>query len=203
MARSASLDRHAVALLVNNSDRTNRIRETAQAASFTPYNDLQWQWAIWVTGRLPSASLTRIKEKVMAIEWRKSLETGIEEIDLQHKELFARINLLLEACNRGQGREEVLKMLVFLDDYIKTHFAAEENLQRRLGYPGYVAHRDQHSRFVREVDALERQFENEGATISLVIQTNRTMSEWLIQHISNVDRELADFARGQGVPVPA
>jgi hemerythrin len=133
----------------------------------------------------------------MAIEWRDNLATGIEEIDLQHKELFSRIDSLMEACNRGQGKEEVLKTLLFLDDYIKSHFAAEENLQKRSDYPGYLAHRDLHRRFVRQVDELERQFKNDGATIGLVIQTNRTMTEWLIQHISKVDKEFGAYFTGR------
>ncbi len=139
----------------------------------------------------------------MAIEWRENLATGIEEIDSQHKELFSRIGSLLEACNKGQGREEVLKTLLFLDDYVKSHFTAEETLQKRFDYPGYLAHRDQHNRFVRQIDELERQFKNDGATIALVIQTNRTMTEWLIEHISKVDREFADFVRKQGPPATA
>jgi hemerythrin len=133
----------------------------------------------------------------MAIEWRDNLSTGIEEIDLQHKELFSRINSLLEACNKGQGKEVVLGTLLFLDDYIKTHFAEEENLQKRLNYPGYLAHRDQHIRFVRQVDELERQFKSDGATIGLVLQTNRTMTEWLIEHISKVDKEFGEFIKGR------
>lgn len=133
----------------------------------------------------------------MAISWRDDLATGIEDIDLQHKELFSRIDSLMEACNRGQGKEEVLKTLLFLDDYIKSHFAAEENLQKRSDYPGYLVHRDLHHRFVRQVDELERQFKNEGATIGLVIQTNRTITEWLIQHISKVDKEFAAYVMGR------
>jgi hemerythrin len=133
----------------------------------------------------------------MALEWRENLETGVEEIDLQHKELFGRINALLDACTKGQGREEVLKLLLFLDDYIRTHFDAEERLQKRFDYPGYLAHREQHNRFVRQVDELERQVGSEGATIGLVIQTNRTMTEWLIEHISKVDREFAEFVKGR------
>lgn len=134
----------------------------------------------------------------MAIGWRDNLATGIEEIDLQHKELFARINILMEACNKGQGKDEVLKTLMFLHDYIKSHFSAEENLQKRTDYPGYLEHREQHNRFVRQVDELERQFKSDGATIGLVIQTNRTMTEWLIEHISKVDMEFAEFVMKRG-----
>ncbi len=36
----------------------------------------------------------------MAIEWTMGLSTGVDEIDDQHKELFKRINRLLDACNQ-------------------------------------------------------------------------------------------------------
>jgi len=43
----------------------------------------------------------------MALEWTDDLATGSEVIDYQHKELFKRINFLMEAC-RGerQGRSQ-------------------------------------------------------------------------------------------------
>ena len=41
----------------------------------------------------------------MAILWDDSLATGNDLIDGQHKELFSRVNGLLEACTRADGRE--------------------------------------------------------------------------------------------------
>ncbi|SRR6266545_1370545 len=133
----------------------------------------------------------------MAIEWRESLETGIEAIDLQHKELFARFNSMLEACNRGEGRDEVLRLLLFLDDYIKSHFAEEEELQAHYRYPGYHAHKEQHGSFISKIEQLKREFSTEGTTIFLVVQTNRTLVEWLIQHIGKLDKEFAGFVKGR------
>jgi hemerythrin len=133
----------------------------------------------------------------MAIEWRENLETGIDTVDDQHRELFSRFNKLLEACNAGKGREEVLEVLLFLNDYIRSHFSAEEELQTRFGYPDYPSHHVQHNRFIQTVEELERQFKDEGATIALVIQTNHTMVNWLIQHIGKVDRDFARFVRAR------
>lgn len=45
----------------------------------------------------------------MAIEWTDELATGVNKIDNQHKELFKRINNLLDACNQGKGKDEVKK----------------------------------------------------------------------------------------------
>ena len=132
----------------------------------------------------------------MAIEWNNNLETGVGEIDTQHKELFRRFNILLTACNEGKGRDEVLQLLQFLDAYIKSHFAAEEKLQVRYNYSGYAAHKEQHTRFIEDVARLENQFRTEGASLPLVIQTNQTLAAWLIRHINRLDMELAEFLKG-------
>ncbi len=131
----------------------------------------------------------------MAIEWRENLATGYDTIDKQHMELFRRFNSLLAACNQGKGKDEVIGLLLFLNDYIRIHFTLEEELQMQHDYPGYAAHKEQHDKFRRDLRELERQFGEEGASLALVIQTNQTMINWLLKHISGTDRELASFLR--------
>ena len=134
----------------------------------------------------------------MAIEWNENLVTGNNDIDNQHKELFKRFDTLLEACNQRKGKEEVYKLLLFLGDYVKTHFAMEEELQKRSGYPHYQAHKEQHEGFIKELEILEQQFKMEGATLSLVIQTNQSIVNWLINHINVKDKDLAVYLRANG-----
>jgi hemerythrin len=129
----------------------------------------------------------------MHIDWRDDLLTGVDEIDRQHKELFSRFNLLLDACNQGKGREEVDRMLQFLADYVQTHFRAEEEIQLASGYPELLTHREAHRGFVRQLDGLLEEFRSEGASLPLVIKTNQTLVFWLIDHITKMDKELAVF----------
>jgi hemerythrin len=68
----------------------------------------------------------------MAVAWTEELATGIEVIDDQHKELFRRIDGLLEACKAGKGREAVAGVLAFLENYVVEHFAAEEKIPRQF-----------------------------------------------------------------------
>ena len=58
--------------------------------------------------------------------WDDELSLGLEEIDNQHRELFRRMETLLEACVAGKAAEEVIGMLAFLDDYVAVHFRTEE-----------------------------------------------------------------------------
>ena len=89
-------------------------------------------------------------------------------------------------------------MLLFLGDYVKTHFATEEQLQIQHNYPGYRAHKAEHDGFIDDLRKLEDQLRNEGSTFVLVIQTNQTIVDWLIRHISGTDKELANYLRTTG-----
>lgn len=131
----------------------------------------------------------------MLIEWNEELATGHGAIDEQHRELIGRFSALLNACNQGKGREEVGRLLTFMAEYVRSHFAMEEGLQRRYHYPEYAAHKEEHHGFIQDLRELEHRFSAEGATLSLVIQTNQAMVGWLIRHINGTDRKLAAFLR--------
>lgn len=131
----------------------------------------------------------------MVLEWSSNLETGHGEIDDQHRELFRRFDALLDACSQGKGNDEVMTMLGFLGDYVRTHFALEEKLLLQHGFPGYAAHKEQHDGLIRDLEKLVSDMNADGATTALVIQTNKTLVDWLVQHISVTDRELGNFLR--------
>ncbi|HBA86570.1 MAG TPA: hemerythrin [Geobacter sp.] len=134
----------------------------------------------------------------MSIQWTDELLIGVSEIDSQHKELFSRFARLFTACGEGKGKEEVLRLLLFLQEYVKEHFAAEERLQMRHAYPDYAVHKGEHTRFMSDVERLANEFKAEGATLSLVIMTNKTLASWLLQHIKRTDMAFATYLRTQG-----
>lgn len=134
----------------------------------------------------------------MKVEWREHLSVGVEEIDAQHRSLFEKFNNLMEAYDQGKEGEEVVRLFGFLDKYINTHFADEERLQKRLGYPDYERHREQHRKFISELDAMKERLSSEGITRLFAAAVNRIMTGWLIEHISGMDRAFGKFAREQG-----
>lgn len=131
----------------------------------------------------------------MGIEWRDYLAVGVDEIDDQHKELFARFNGLLTACDEGKGDEEVKRLLGFLDDYVTTHFRAEEKIQQEYNYPDYLHHKDQHRWFMDELAKLKEQFASQGPVLGVVLSTNRFLVNWLIEHISKMDKGLGQYIK--------
>ncbi|MCM2358670.1 MAG: hemerythrin family protein [Geobacteraceae bacterium] len=134
----------------------------------------------------------------MRVEWREHLSVGVEEIDAQHRSLFEKFNTLMEACDQGKGGGEVVRLFGFLDNYINTHFADEERLQQRLGFPDHERHREQHQKFISELAAMKERLFSEGLSRLFVAGVNRLMTGWLIEHISGMDRAFGKFARQEG-----
>ncbi len=131
----------------------------------------------------------------MAIEWTEDLATGVKEIDDQHKELFKRINRLLDACKRGEGREEIDKVILFLGNYVTDHFGTEERLMNRYGYPEAESHKTLHENFLKRFSELKDELYTKGERLIAVIETNQLLGDWWISHIGKVDRVLGDFLK--------
>jgi hemerythrin len=133
----------------------------------------------------------------MAIEWDDTLATGHSLIDTQHKELFGRVNRLLDACADGHGREAVVETLAYLEDYTRKHFSAEEAEMRSHQYPEIETHRRAHLEFIGRVSELRSEIERSGTGTYLVVTTNRAVVDWLLSHVKRLDRGFADWLRQQ------
>ncbi|MBI2264078.1 MAG: hemerythrin family protein [Armatimonadetes bacterium] len=131
----------------------------------------------------------------MAMVWTEDLAVGVAEIDNQHKELFQRINNLLEATSQRRGKEELDGVLKFLEDYVVVHFGTEEKFMTLHGYPEYHPHREQHGNFIMDLRNLKKQYATEGATSYLVIQVQSRVCDWLRNHIAKIDKALGSFLK--------
>ena len=131
----------------------------------------------------------------MAMEWTEDLSTGSAAIDDQHKELFKRINALLEACRQGKGKAEVSQVIQFLGEYVVTHFSAEEQYMEAHHYPEFAKHKALHLEFMENFGELKRELEEEGPGLHLVVRTNHMVVQWLLNHIRKVDRALGAFLK--------
>jgi hemerythrin len=125
--------------------------------------------------------------------WKDSFAIGIPQIDKQHKELCDQIDKLFDACSKGKGADEVLKVLNFLADYTVRHFADEEAFQLKLKYPNYQQHKAKHTDFVKQVTKLKKEATDQGVNIAMVIKINQTISDWLIAHIKGTDSDLKNY----------
>ncbi len=136
----------------------------------------------------------------MSISWREELATGNQHIDHQHRELLERFDTLLTACRHGEGRQELSRLLDFLDEYVVQHFGDEEQLQQEYHYPEFQGHQLLHRGFIKRLVELKRTIRADGEVqLDHVLTTNKMLLDWLVNHIGTRDRELGRFLRERGV----
>ncbi len=127
--------------------------------------------------------------------WNDSFQIGVALIDDQHKTLFDAMDALYAACSVGKGRQEVVKTAEFLESYVVKHFLDEEVLQKNSAYPKYAEHKKIHDAFIAQVKGLKNDIAEHGPTIVSVAKMNTMLSGWLLNHIKNVDTELAQYVK--------
>jgi len=129
----------------------------------------------------------------MAIAWNKSFEIGHLEIDEQHKQLIERYNEFMAACASGKGKLEVEYAINYLIDYAVRHFAAEEDLQIKIDYPGFDRHKQMHDAFKLTATKLAGQLKDEGSSARLIVKFNAEIGDWIDRHIKTEDKKIAEY----------
>jgi len=130
--------------------------------------------------------------------WTPSLSVGVELIDEQHKTWFEKADKLFEAGKNNQAKEYVGELLEFLDSYTKKHFADEEQYMLSIHYPGLEEKKRAHTAFIAELTKLRSQYKESGGNLTVIINANKMVIEWLTKHISNMDKKIGDFVRQKG-----
>jgi hemerythrin len=129
----------------------------------------------------------------MSLDWHEDLATGIEGIDTQHREIFARFALFSGACSDGKGGDELLNLIAFLTDYTAKHFHDEEQAMASAAYPELPAQQKAHADFLADFSRLKRLVEQQGASQEQVLAEKRTMVRWLVNHINHMDKAFAGY----------
>jgi hemerythrin len=128
----------------------------------------------------------------MPVEWTPEMLVGVTEIDDKHKELFKRINTLLDAINAGKSANETGKCIAIVQNYMVSHFDTEEKYMVRYGYPQYISHKAQHTLYVMELSGIKRSLLYADLDTSIA-QVQERIVDWLACHIDQEDKALGSF----------
>lgn len=132
-----------------------------------------------------------------AIQWDAKYSVGVAEFDDQHKKLIAIINELDEAMRSGKGKDVIGKVVHGLVEYTVTHFAAEEKKMSAMKYPGYLAQKGEHDKFVTKIKQFEADMKS--GKIAMSVEVMAFLKDWLINHISGTDKKYTAFFNAAGV----
>jgi len=133
----------------------------------------------------------------MSFVWSPELATGNAIIDSQHKQLFEAASALFSACQIGKERQEVERTMEVLAQYTIQHFADEEALQQKCGYPHYPAHKQLHDDFKITVQALAQKMSRQDLTADFISEVYITIGEWLLSHFKGEDLKMAKYIQGK------
>lgn len=128
-------------------------------------------------------------------EWNSSLETGIELIDEQHHELFARIDQFELAIYNGTASHELKGIFEYLKSYIIEHLEAEEKILRDCNYPDFERHFEEHESFRKLFAEMSASYKEKGGDNYLAIDVDKQLRKWWENHILKMDMAYAPFVR--------
>ncbi|PTY05498.1 hemerythrin [Opitutaceae bacterium EW11] len=122
------------------------------------------------------------------LTWSPEFETGVAMIDNDHQQLVKGLNDLERALADGQGSAKIANLLAFLEKYAAEHFRREEDCMQRHRCPVAAANEKAHQQFMAKfASAKARIAKSPGSSALVAIQTQRELSDWIVQHILRVD----------------
>ncbi len=125
-------------------------------------------------------------------DWSKSMETGISDIDTQHKQLF-KIGRDLEQLIRihciGITDKQILDVVCELRDYTGYHFYDEERMMQEMCYARISAHKKYHKRcsdFIMKLDLPKIKEE----PLEQMKMIKEEVQSWIMDHVLSEDRDM-------------
>ena len=125
------------------------------------------------------------------LAWVPELDTGIDEIDRQHRRIVDYINKLYE-LRESPDREALGDVIGEMVDYTLSHFVFEETLIENAGYMFAGPHKKVHELFTRRVSEMQSRFD---AGEDVAAELHGMLSRWLFNHIRNEDHGYVDAAK--------
>jgi hemerythrin-like metal-binding protein len=123
-------------------------------------------------------------------------DSGLPLIDQQHQMLAKAFEQLVASLDLNMPWAEQVQALANLKEVALTHFGVEETLMDRLGYPRTREHQQSHARLIQQINDLASRIQHRTLHLSPALLD--FLESWLVHHMQDEDRLLAQFAKGQG-----
>ena len=128
--------------------------------------------------------------------WNENFETGIEEIDIQHRQLVNLLNKL--AAHLANHSDDIVLNDIFgeLANYADHHFKSEERIWNEYlkDDTWTKEHEKTHGTFIQDVVAIKENKDNRPLD-DVVYDIVSFLSQWLAYHILDTDKRCAIAAR--------
>lgn len=125
------------------------------------------------------------------MKWLSQYNTGIKDIDNQHKRLINIINRLEESMIIGQANHQLGESIKFLVQYTRHHFTEEEAFMLLIGYPEINLQKNLHQQFITDIKQILIRIKNKEQIEPKEIV--EFLTEWMKNHILVEDLKIGQY----------
>ena len=126
----------------------------------------------------------------MTFKWTKEMRIDDGQIDADHKKLISIANKVLTLEQSSKRADELKQLIQDLYEYVKYHFAREEDLMQKLEYPDMKSHQTKHENIILAMNLFLANAQNMD---EILVNFRKLVSKWVIDHIMNEDKKLQRF----------
>ncbi|MGB0681097.1 MAG: bacteriohemerythrin [Magnetovibrionaceae bacterium] len=126
--------------------------------------------------------------------WLEAFDTGLEPIDRDHKAMVDLAGRIEDADRTGKF-EERSALLGELNELSRTHFAREEEMLGRIGYPDVEGHARHHASCLERLESILARWTGPKSADSKSIEE---IVDSLIVDLIKADMEFKTFAQEKG-----
>ena len=127
---------------------------------------------------------------MVLLEWKPEYSLGIEEVDLEHREMIELINECHEELCGVTDSLAIEQFLGEIHNDISAHFALEEHIMRKAAYAEYEAHKEDHENLLDEIRDLMDSFLDDPEAGAKLLQDK--LGNWFGRHFATFDARLHD-----------
>ena len=120
------------------------------------------------------------------IVWARAFETGVEPIDLQHRELVGLLNEMHRLTEGTHAKADALALLDRVRRHVRAHFETEEQVMRAASPSRCLNHAASHKMMEAQFLAMRSQVAD--GVVDLHVAVRDFLRFWLMDHILVCDR---------------
>jgi|SRR3972149_3015340 len=131
------------------------------------------------------------------LTWEPQHSVGVQELDEQHKKIFAIINRLYDVMQTTDEKKNLGEILEEMRDYCDQHFSLEEKYFDLFHYEDRESHEAQHRFFREKSREFIQTYAVDGVTLSFDVLD--FLEDWWFKHINNVDKKYTKCFQEHGL----
>lgn len=130
---------------------------------------------------------------MVLIKWHDEFQSGIPEIDRDHKALINGINDLWRETAVSWDRRNVVEFLGNVHEHVSEHFSREEDIMKKHDYDQYAEHKAEHLRLLEEISDIQNDYAEAFNDYDPEQMLAKRVTAWFTDHIRNHDVRLHKF----------